>query len=99
MYVRILKKDLKRKRTMNVILLLFVILAGTFISSSMNNIITVRNAVDDYFEKAGAPNFIAATMDKVGSRSIFELLDDMEAVEDYQCEQILYLNGDTMFYE
>ena len=99
MYVRILKKDLKRKRTMNVILLLFVILAGTFISSSMNNIITVRNAVDDYFEKAGAPDFIAATMDKMGSRSIFELLDDMEAVEDYQCEQILYLNGDTMFYE
>lgn len=98
MYVRILKKDLKRKRTMNVILLLFVILAGTFISSSMNNIITLRNAVDDYYEKAGAPDFIAATMEKMGDESISELLDDMEAVEDYQCERMLYLNGDTMFY-
>ena len=36
MYLRILKKDLKRKKTMNVILLIFVILAATFIASSAN---------------------------------------------------------------
>lgn len=99
MYARILKKDLKRKRTMNVILLLFVVLAGTFISSSVNNIITVRNAIDDYFEKAGAPDFVAATMEKMGGRPISEILDGIEVVEGYQCEPMIYLNGDTIFYE
>lgn len=99
MYVRILKKDLKRRRTMNVILLIFVILAGTFISSSMNNIITIRNAVDDYFEKAGVSDFVAATVEKMGDRSISELLEDMEAVENYQCERMIYLSEDMMFNE
>lgn len=96
MYLRILKKDLKRKRTMNIVLLLFVILAGTFIASSMNNIITVGSAVDYYFEKAGASDFLAATMNKMGGRPLSEILDDMEAVRDYQCERMIYLNPDMI---
>lgn len=57
MYVRILKKDLKRKKTMNVILLIFVILAATFIASSANNLITVSSALDRFFEKANTPDY------------------------------------------
>ena len=41
MYLNILKKDLKRKKAMNIILLLFIILATMFVSSSVNNIINV----------------------------------------------------------
>ena len=51
MYFRILKKDLKRKRTMNIILLIFIILASTFISSSVNNIISITSATESYFKK------------------------------------------------
>lgn len=62
MYVRILKKDLKRKKTMNVILLIFVILAATFIASNVNNLLTINNALDYFFEKAGIPDhWFAAT--------------------------------------
>ena len=57
MYLRILKKDLKRKKTMNVILLIFVILAATFIASSANNLITVSGAMDNFFEKANVPDY------------------------------------------
>ena len=42
MYADILKRDLKRKRAMNIILLVFVILATMFVSSSVNNIINVK---------------------------------------------------------
>ena len=38
MYFSILKKDLKRKKTMNVILLIFVTLAAAFIASSANTL-------------------------------------------------------------
>ena len=41
MYLSILKKDLKRKRAMNMILLLFIVLATMFVSSSVNNIVNV----------------------------------------------------------
>lgn len=57
MYFTILKKDLKRKKTMNVILLIFVILAATFIASSANNLITVSGAVDSFCDKVGAPDY------------------------------------------
>ena len=56
MYLRILKKDLKRKKTMNAILLIFVILAATFIASSANNLITVSSALDNFFDKADGPD-------------------------------------------
>lgn len=62
MYLNILKKDLKRKKTMNVILLLFIILAVTFIASSINNVTAVMTALDSYFEKANVPDYwICAT--------------------------------------
>lgn len=57
MYIRILKKDLKRKKTMNVILLIFVILAATFIASSANNLTTVSSALDNFIEKADVPDY------------------------------------------
>lgn len=44
MYLNILKKDLKRKKTMNMILLVFIILATMFVASGLNNVFTVRTA-------------------------------------------------------
>ena len=57
MYLRILKKDLKRKRAMNVILLVFIILASMFMSSGVSNIITVTTALDNYYEMADVPDY------------------------------------------
>lgn len=61
MYLRILKKDLKRKKTMNTIMLIFIILASMFVSSSANNMITVVTALDDYFNMAEVPDYWSAT--------------------------------------
>ena len=52
MYLNILKKDLKRKKAMNVILLVFIILATMFVSSSVNNIVSVTSALDNYLAMA-----------------------------------------------
>lgn len=99
MYLRILKKDLKRKKTMNIILLLFVILATTFVSSSVNNIIAVVTGLDSYFEKAGMPDYFAATIDKIGGTSMEKLLDEIDAVESYGIEHVVYANADNILYK
>ncbi len=57
MYLTILKKDITRKKTMNIILLIFVTLAATFIASSANNLYTVSNALDHFFAKADIPDY------------------------------------------
>ena len=57
MFFRILKLDLKKKKVMNFLLLLFIILATIFSASGLNNIATVMNGTDYYFEKAGIGDY------------------------------------------
>ncbi|MCM1155506.1 MAG: ABC transporter permease [Roseburia sp.] len=99
MYLNILKKDLKRKRAMNIILLLFMILATMFVSSSVNNIINVTTALDNYFEMADAPDYFAALMNKNLTIDIEETLSRASAVERHAAESILILAPDNFIYE
>lgn len=70
MYASILKKDLKRKKTMNLILFLFIILATTFIAGSVNNMQAVMTALDTYFEEANVPDqWIAANSEEAAEKA------------------------------
>lgn len=99
MYLNILKKDLKRKRAMNIILLLFIILATMFVSSSVNNIINVTTALDSYFEMANVPDYLAATMNKNLAVDIDETVRKASAVDSYETENVLFLSSDNFAYE
>lgn len=79
MYLQILKKDLKRKKTMNLILFLFIILAATFIAGSVNNMVSVMTALDTFFEKANVPDYLVAFADKQQEEQFAQLADQ----EDY----------------
>ena len=39
MFWDILRKDLKRKKTINIVILLFIILAAMFVASGLNNVL------------------------------------------------------------
>ena len=98
MYLSILKKDLKRKKAMNMILLLFIILATMFVSSSVNNIINVTTALDNYFEMANVPDYLVATMNKNLSVDIDETVGSASAVDRYAVENILFLSSDNFIF-
>lgn len=99
MYLNILKKDLKRKRAMNMILLLFIILATMFVSSSVNNIINVTTALDNYFEMADVPDYFAAVLNKNLSVDIEETVSAASAVDRYAAENVLFISHDNFIYE
>lgn len=99
MYLSVLKKDLKRKKAMNMILLLFIILATMFVSSSVNNIINVTTALDNYFEMANVPDYFVATMNKNLSVDIDETVGSASAVDRYAMENILFLSSDNFIFE
>ena len=90
MYLRILKKDLKRKKTMNCILLLFVILSSMFASSSVNNIVTVVNGLDYYFEKAGISDYAFIEKEDDSGTSISEILEKESSVKEYRKEEVIF---------
>ena len=91
MYLNILKKDLKRKRAMNIILLVFIILASMFVSSSVNNIISVTTALDDYFEMAEVPDYFAAAMNKNPAGDLRETLENASALKEFRIEEVAFM--------
>ncbi len=79
MYASILKKDLKRKKTMNLILFLFIILAATFIAGSVNNMQAVMTALDTYFEKANVPEYWVSTTSEESAEKAKEIAEEQNA--------------------
>lgn len=99
MYLQILKKDLRRKRTMNVIVLVFIILASMFVSSSVNNIISVTAALDDYFEMANAPDYMVMAMNKSGEVDADGILNSAASVESFGKEKILCMEPNNITFK
>lgn len=99
MYKNILKKDLKRKKAMNAILLVFVILATMFVSSSVNNILSVTTALDGYLDLANAPDYMGMTMDKAASIDVDSILESSETIDSYSKETVLFMTPDNVVFE
>ena len=99
MYRNILKKDLRRKKAMNIILLLFIILATMFVSSGVNNIVNVTTALDNYFKMANVPDYFVATMNKTLAVDIDEVVSSASAVDRYATENVLFLSPENLIYE
>lgn len=89
MYLNILKKDLKRKKTMNFILLMFIILAVTFAASGLNNVLTVMNGTDYYLDKAGIGDLTVITMGSESAGKASSVLDKADCVKSYKIEECI----------
>lgn len=103
MYFHILKKDLKRKKTMNLILFLFIIFATTFIAGSVNNMSSVVTALDTYFEKANVPDYWVCTTDIREAEKVVKIAKEHDSGvlrQDLQqmTAQDIMVNGNKMNY-
>lgn len=97
MYFKILKKDLKRKKSMHLILLIFVLLATMFISSSLNNLFVATSGTEYFFEQAGLTDYLILTMrgsydgDDSNEKAIQEFLEAQKSVDTYTVDPCMYL--------
>ena len=80
MFLRILKKDLQRRKNTNVILLVFIMLASTFISSSVNNAAAVLGGIDSLWEKANMPDLLTAS---IQTDMVEDTLAKLESMDSY----------------
>lgn len=109
MYFRILKKDLKRKKGVHAILLLFIIIATIFLASSVNNILVVLNATDYYFDKAKVADYSIIAIEGEDSKAIGKWADEeAKYIKDYEKDSYIVptkenlsviLNGKKKAYE
>lgn len=96
MFWRILKKDLKRKKTMNIILLLFVVLCSMFAAASVNNIIAVVGGLDYYFEKAELGDYFIIERSTGGEDTISKILKHSENVSGYRTYNVVKASCDDL---
>ena len=90
MLFRMLKKDLKKKRVMNCILAIFIVLATMFVSSGLSNVLTVLSGTDYYLDKAGVGdyNLVIAGNDK---KEVEDAFKNSEAITSYKMDKVLFL--------
>lgn len=99
MNIRILKKDLKRKKSINLIILLFIFLSATFIASSLNNFSVIQTGVDQFMELSELADFSIITMggnfDAVSEndQNIEKFLKDNAQVNKFTVDEQLYLTS------
>ena len=94
MFLSILKKDLKRKKTMNIIMLLFVAMTAMFASAAINNMIAVTGGIESYFEKAEVPEAIVnMPMDCEADKEIKAL----PSVSEVKTEKVYLVMGSEYF--
>lgn len=96
MYLRILKKDLKRKLTMNIILFVFITLAAMFISGSVNNIMAVVGGTDYFMDLAGVPDMVAIEIEQENVPDISGMLDGHCKVHRYEIQPISFLASNNL---
>lgn len=82
---------------MNVILLIFVILAATFIASSANNLITVNGALDNFFGKAGVPDYWFASTNAADIKRFEEFAAENDY--DYYEAQLIQIDSKNVLVE
>lgn len=81
------------------ILLVFIILASMFVSSGVNNIISVTTALDDYLEMADAPDYFAMIMNKSGGIDTSGILNSADSVESFSKEKVLLMVSNNITFE
>ena len=94
MFWRILKKDLKRKKTMNIILLLFVVLCSMFAAAAVNNIIAVTGGIEHYFDAADVPD---VTVMIYGENDAGEKIGELASVKEIRTEHYLCVFSSKYF--
>lgn len=89
---KILKKDIRRRKSVNIILFLFITLASVFLSSSMNNILVVSSAVSYYMDYANVPD-VNLLLDGTDEKAEIDhwLMEEAPGVLSYDYNTVLRL--------
>ena len=96
MLLHILKKDLKRKKTMNVVLGLFVILASMFVASSLSNMLSVLNGTDYFLDKAGLGDYIVILFSGDPDQDAEKFFSENPYVKDFRMERGLGVGRESI---
>jgi putative ABC transport system permease protein len=93
MFIKILKRDFKRKRAMNTILFVFMLTASILIASSTNLMYSTSTAVDYFIQKSKVADVISLTFfDQKIIDSVESWSRNSQIVKEYEKEDAIYID-------
>ena len=90
MFFRILKKDLKRKKVMNAVLLSFILLAAMFVASGLSNVVSVMNGTGHYLKKAGIGDYVVISMGEESKTALEDVLQGNDDIKECRIEPVIW---------
>lgn len=98
MFIRIIKKSLKDKPIMNLVVFLFIILASSFLASSINSLSVVTNSITRYLDLSNVPELVFLTSDKTSeiSDDILTWINQSKEVSNYGAEESIMINEENI---
>ena len=99
MLLRIFKRDLKRKKVMNTILVVFIIIAAMFTASATGNFFSTMAGVDYFCEISGTGDYLAFVTDDEEINSLKDFLDNSEDVQGFRENKSLFVSSDSIKFE
>ena len=92
MFAKMIRNDLKKKKSMNFILFIFIVFTSLLFASSGNVFYTAANALDSYFKKANVNDyFVFAMKSDAQDNQIKEWADNCKEVKMSEKSNYLYL--------
>lgn len=100
MLKRMLKKDLLHRKSVNLILFLFITIATVFLASSVNNILVVGSSVDYYMDYANIPDVNLVASNSSEKKTIEDWVKtEAPGVKDYGYQEILPVSQENLHKE
>ncbi|MFC4306974.1 ABC transporter permease [Cohnella boryungensis] len=98
MLLRMLKKDLKRNRTIAVALFVFVMLSALLAASGSNMIMQLFRSMDHLFAVSNAPHFVQMHAGEIDETALDEFASDNPMVRSRQLAEMLIIDNASIYY-
>lgn len=97
LFFKILKKDIKRKKAMNIILFLFMITASMLIAGSVNMLYSSTTALENFKRVSNTPDNIIITYSNSRINSqMKEWTDKSNMIQKIASEEVLFVTADDI---
>lgn len=97
MHSRILKKEFKKNKAVNITVFLFILLSALLISGATNTIYTLIGSVDNFFAQSKAPDFTQSHVGTIDQKKIDEFSKNNKLVQDQQTVEMISIDGAILY--
>ncbi len=97
MLLKILKKDLKRNKTISIALFFFIMLSALLVASASNIIIQLSSSMEHLFTMSNVPHFVQMHSGDINQSEIDAFVSDNSLVKGQQTSEMIGIDGTNLF--